>query len=177
MTLRTHRRIAAALAVVALLGAVATARAIRPGIRGELLGTGGVVMQRTQADCGLAALATWARLQGRAVPAYEALLRRHAPPPGGFSLLALTALADSLGAPGSAWQLAPDAFETAPLPLIVHLRGRPHYVVLVQRGTTWLVADPAIGMIRASPQDVLAATSGAVLAPDRSAGPLTAPRS
>jgi ABC-type bacteriocin/lantibiotic exporter with double-glycine peptidase domain len=158
-----HRLIAACLIAGALLGLAATVNMTRPAIRGQLTTRTGVTLQLTAADCGLAALATWATLRGVKVGEYSVLLRRHPVPAGGFSLQDLSVIARQLGLQAAPWQLSAAALDTIELPVVLHLRSRRHFVVLVQRAPTWLVADPAIGVIRTTRVDVLRAFSGSAL--------------
>lgn len=122
-----------------------------------------LVRQTTPRDCGLAAIATLARLQRVAVPAYSSLLARHAPPPGGSTMADLIAIGTSLDLHLDAARVQADGLARIPLPAVVHLRAG-HYVVLASRARAdWLIADPAQGVRRVPLFVFVRSASGAVL--------------
>lgn len=119
--------------------------------------------QSTPRDCGLASLATMARLLGVEPPPYPVLLARHANMPYGLSLADLVDIATELGLAVKAARVNPTSLVSIPLPAILHFRGN-HFVVLVARSEDqWLIADPARGFRRLPRALVQQAMTGTAL--------------
>ena len=92
-----HFAAAALLLVAASTVAVRGFFGLGEGLSGRFLSRGGVVLQRSPSDCGLAAIATLAEAHGVSLPPYDSLLSLYPPPPGGLSVLQLTEIGAEIG--------------------------------------------------------------------------------
>ncbi len=144
MKINRYHAASTGLAVVGMLSlALMSCRGI------ERLGTGGVVMQQHQWDCGAAALKMIFDHFG-IDSSYDDLL--HGIDTGaraGASMLTLKQLSENRGLRCAGWRLAAEDLRSIPLPAILLLR-RQHYVVLrsVSANGDALLLDPARGRLR-----------------------------
>lgn len=122
-----------------------------------------ITRQRTAKDCGLAAVATLARLLRVDLPDYGVLLRQYPPRAYGHSLDDLARIASDFGVRLDAVRVTTAGLDAIPLPAIVHLRS-DHFVVIVDRAPlSWQIADPAKGVLRLQPAVVGFLASGTAL--------------
>lgn len=129
-----------------------------------------IAWQRTEKDCGLAAVATLARLLGVHLPEYDILLLRYPPHAYGHRLDELARIAADLGIRLDAVRVTTAGLESIPLPAIAHLRS-DHFVVLVDRSPSgWQIADPGKGILRRPPEVVGFLASGTVLVRSKAPG-------
>ncbi|MGK7905602.1 MAG: peptidase domain-containing ABC transporter [Synechococcus sp.] len=116
-----------------------------------------VVRQQSKEDCGAACLATVAKFYGRT---FSLTRTREAVGTGhkGTTLLGLRRGAESLGFNARHVKASPelvDRIEEAPLPAMLHWKGR-HWVVLYgMKRQKYIVADPAHGLIYLSRQQFM----------------------
>lgn len=131
-----------------------------------------IVLQHSEEDCGAACLATIAKHYGRI---FTLTRIREAVGTGsrGTTLLGLRRGAEVLGFHARPAQATPELIEQiheAPLPLLVHWKGK-HWVVLYgKRGKKYIIADPEIGIRYLTKQELLAGWQNGVmllLQPDR----------
>lgn len=162
-----RRKLTWALSLFALDLAAAAALAL-PAARGQALADAamrqelsvpelGVVLQSRDNSCGPAVVATLASWLGSATTEAE-VMRRAALTPAGISLAEFARLAESFGAAGVWYQVAPAALAHLPTPFAAHLdrSGRGHFVLVVTvKGSLALIADPASGA-RVAPLSSLA---------------------
>ena len=162
---KLHLTAAALLLVAASTVAVRGLFGLGGGLGGRFLGRGGVVLQRSPSDCGLAAIATLAETRGVSLPPYDSLLSLYPPPPGGLSVLQLIEIGAEIGIEVKGWRLSAVALDSVALPAVIHLNDG-HYVVLSARKEgSWIVGDPAVGRLAVSPDRLARAFSGVVLLP------------
>lgn len=114
------------------------------------------VPQHGEEDCGAACLATISKHYGRTVSLNRS---REAVGTGqmGTTLLGLKRGAEALGFNARSVRTSPqilDRLQDAPLPAIIHWKGR-HWVVLYgQRGKKCVIADPAVGIRHVSKREL-----------------------
>ncbi|WP_019988311.1 peptidase domain-containing ABC transporter [Rudanella lutea] len=115
-----------------------------------------VTRQYDEADCGPTCLLMVARHYGQTLP--RPWLRQLAGQyRGGVSLRSLTVAAQKLGFETRTMQLRWSAFREAPLPAIVYLPQRQHFVVVYALTPTHVhVADPALGRVQIPTADFCA---------------------
>jgi ABC-type bacteriocin/lantibiotic exporter with double-glycine peptidase domain len=115
----------------------------------ERLDAAGVVYQRTETDCGLAALAMALSGWNRSVP-YGTLRQEVPVGPKGTSMLSLKIAAERHGLRATGWVLTSDDVRRLRMPAIAVVDG-DHFVVLEQAGPDGVVVlDPARGRYRMS---------------------------
>lgn len=124
-----------------------------------------IVLQHSEEDCGAACLATIAKHYGRI---FTLTRIREAVGTGsrGTTLLGLRRGAEVLGFHARPAQATPELIEQiheAPLPLLVHWKGK-HWVVLYgKRGKKYIIADPEIGIRYLTKQELLAGWQNGVM--------------
>ncbi len=117
-----------------------------------------IVLQHSEEDCGAACLATIAKHYGRT---FTLTRIREAIGTGsrGTTLLGLRRGAEALGFHARQAQATAeliDNLHAAPLPLLVHWKGK-HWVVLYEkRGKKYIVADPEVGISYLTREELLA---------------------
>ncbi len=130
-----------------------------------------VVTQHSEADCGAACLASLAKYYGRTFTLNHT---REAVGTGqlGTTLLGLRRGTQALGFNARSGKASPEILhkiKEVPLPAIIHWKGY-HWVVLYgQRGTKYVIADPAVGIRYLSRKELMEGwTDGVMLlvAPD-----------
>jgi ABC-type bacteriocin/lantibiotic exporter with double-glycine peptidase domain len=124
-----------------------------------------IILQHSEEDCGAACLATIAKHYGRT---FTLTRIREAVGTGsrGTTLLGLRRGAEGLGFHARPAQATPELIEQlheAPLPLLVHWKGK-HWVVLYgQRGKKYIVADPGVGIRYLTRPELLAGWQNGVM--------------
>jgi len=138
-----------AVALFATTTAIVSLSSAPPGVAAiEASADVEVVLQRTAKDCGLAAIATLARLLEKSAPQYAVLLRRYPPHGYGHSVDELSRIGRDLGLDLQPVRVSAAGLSAIPLPAILHLRS-DHFVVLIDRNaSSWQVANPARGIER-----------------------------
>jgi ABC-type bacteriocin/lantibiotic exporter with double-glycine peptidase domain len=123
-----------------------------------------IVRQQSEEDCGAACLATIAKHYGRT---FTLARIRQAVGTGnrGTTLLGLRRGGEGLGFHARQIKIDPQTakLELAPLPAIIHWRGK-HWVVLYhQQGKKYVIADPAMGMRQLTRTELLAGWENGVM--------------
>ena len=115
---------------------------------GTYLGTRGVVMQDKGNNCGPAALKMVLEHYGKVVPLRD-LEKSVSAREEGWSMKALTEIAERNGIHATGWMMSADELRTRDLPAILFVENR-HFVVVdsVDRVGFFYVRDPALGRLR-----------------------------
>ncbi len=115
-----------------------------------------VILQHSEEDCGAACLASVAKYYGRTFTLSH-LREASGTVQQGTTLLGLKQGAESVGFSARPMRAAPEVLEEidqAPLPMIIHWKGY-HWVVLYGcKGKKYAIADPAVGLIYLSKQEL-----------------------
>jgi ABC-type bacteriocin/lantibiotic exporter with double-glycine peptidase domain len=117
-----------------------------PGRSGVLLGTSGMVLQRSDRDCGIAAVAMVLAQYGRSTT-YEQLLEDAGPEPALTSMATLQRLMTAHGVPADGLRGSGPSRRSWPGPWIAHFRESHWVVVERHEGNSLVVADPRFGRI------------------------------
>ncbi|MGH9365336.1 MAG: cysteine peptidase family C39 domain-containing protein [Thermoanaerobaculia bacterium] len=124
------------------------ARLSAAAVGAELVATNLPVRQRSENDCGPAALCNFLNLRG--TPCSRADLERFEHRgPGGVSMLELREAASRYGVQLEGWRFDPGRVQDVPTPFLAFLRSR-HFVVVTSVGRVGAVEviDPALGRLR-----------------------------
>ena len=115
---------------------------------GTYLGTDGVVMQDKSNNCGPAALKMVLERHGKVISLRE-LEKSVSAREGGWSMKALTEIAEQQGIRATGWMLSVEDLRGRPLPAILFVENR-HFVVVdsVDGGGFCFVRDPALGRLK-----------------------------
>ena len=124
-----------------------------------------VVRQHSEEDCGAACLATVAKHYGRTFALSRA---REAVGTGsrGTTLLGLRRGAEALGFNARQVRASSELMDRpqeAPLPAILHWKGKHWVVLYAQRGRKYVVADPAVGIRSLTSQELKASWANGVM--------------
>jgi len=145
-----------ATGAVLALSAASRSPVVRPAAPSEprgvsFLGREDVILQQSQNDCGLAALAMLGRAIGTPIDLAE-LRRTVSVGRTGLTMLSLREIADAYGVTTEGVYADPLEGPELPTPWIAHLRtGVGHYVVVERyEGLQWTVADPTRGRVQYS---------------------------
>ncbi|HLM69615.1 MAG TPA: cysteine peptidase family C39 domain-containing protein [Longimicrobium sp.] len=144
----------AGFAFTAFPTAVPVSRTVAWLFGAEYLGRDGVVIQKGDADCGIAALQMV--LVKRGIPAASldsaraAVLARN---DDGASMLELKALAEAHGVRAEGWRMGLAGLSRAPLPAVVHLGDHFAVVDRILAGGRVELRDPSLGRLRMSAED------------------------
>lgn len=160
----TSTRLLAYLVIPALAFVVSTMTVVWTSPSGPTQALGAVAafpvtLQLTDNDCGLAAIATLARLGGVDLPDYGDLVSRYHSRRY-QSMEDLRRIAADFGVRLKPVRVSEAGLRLIPLPAIIHFRSK-HFVVLITRSESlWHIANPAVGVQRLRPEVFESMVSG-----------------
>lgn len=144
----------AGFAFTAFPTAVPVSRTVAWLFGAEYLGRDGVVIQKGDADCGIAALQMVFAKRGIPATALDsaraAVLARD---DDGASMLELKTLAEAHGVRAEGWRMGLAGLSRAPLPAVVHLSDHFAVVDRILSDGRVEMRDPSLGRLRMSAED------------------------